>query len=358
MYDKESYRELWAKALHAVESNRASFTVSTGDVRTADDLSGLLGAFDRPRPVRRQVRPGGRPTVTVAELDHRLRRGEFGRGLRELLETLTGEPVLTAADRHAIFLAELSRHDLADGHWVAPWLDHCRHPGRIESTEVSLVARQCAAILAGLVLAPDASPVEHRPLESIAEIYTGSANGLSPRKTVGQLVLRALSLAHGRAFPKTTHERWLLWLKSGVIMDDESTWDIFTSHANEDKEGFVRPLAAGLARAGLRVWYDEYTMRPGDSIRESIDHGLQRSQAGLLVVSPHSFREFWTRQETNGLFSMAEDRGTRLIPVLHGLDPRELKAHSSMLSDRCAIRSDIGVAAVVDSVLGAVDRSG
>jgi hypothetical protein len=44
-------------------------------------------------------------------------------------------------------------------------------------------------------------------------------------------------------------------------------WDVFVSHASEDKEGFVRPLAEALKDRGLRVWFDEFTLRVGDSLR-------------------------------------------------------------------------------------------
>jgi TIR domain len=57
----------------------------------------------------------------------------------------------------------------------------------------------------------------------------------------------------------------------------DGEWDVFISHASEDKEDFVRPLAESLSRSGLRVWYDEFTLKVGDSLRRSIDYGLDRS---------------------------------------------------------------------------------
>jgi hypothetical protein len=61
-------------------------------------------------------------------------------------------------------------------------------------------------------------------------------------------------------------------------------FDVFISHAREDKDSFVRPLAHALAARRLRPWYDEFTLRPGDSLRRSIDHGLLTSQAGIVVL--------------------------------------------------------------------------
>jgi hypothetical protein len=45
----------------------------------------------------------------------------------------------------------------------------------------------------------------------------------------------------------------------------------------QDKNDFVRPLAGELRRKGLKVWYDEFTLKVGDSLRREIDRGLRNS---------------------------------------------------------------------------------
>jgi hypothetical protein len=59
------------------------------------------------------------------------------------------------------------------------------------------------------------------------------------------------------------------------------------SHASEDKDSFVRPLADELVGRGLSVWYDEFTLMIGDSLRQSIDKGLAQSRYGVVVLSPY-----------------------------------------------------------------------
>jgi hypothetical protein len=66
-------------------------------------------------------------------------------------------------------------------------------------------------------------------------------------------------------------------------------WDVFICHASEDKDNFARPLAEGLRREGLSVWFDEFTLKVGDSLRRSIDHGLGYSRFGVVVLSPAFF---------------------------------------------------------------------
>ena len=53
-------------------------------------------------------------------------------------------------------------------------------------------------------------------------------------------------------------------------------WDAFVSHASEDKEAFVRPLAVALRTLGLEIWFDEFTLVPGMSLSRSIDKGLEK----------------------------------------------------------------------------------
>ena len=87
-------------------------------------------------------------------------------------------------------------------------------------------------------------------------------------------------------------------------------YDVFISHASEDKENFVRPLATKLINKGLRVWYDELSLSVGDSLRKSIDAGLTKSQYGLVVLSSAFFSKNWTQYELNGLVSR-EMEGTK-----------------------------------------------
>src|SRR5690606_41724243 len=64
--------------------------------------------------------------------------------------------------------------------------------------------------------------------------------------------------------------------------------DVFISHASEDKDEIVRPLAIALRNAGLSVWYDEFELKIGDSLRQKIDKGLSKSRFGIVVLSKRS----------------------------------------------------------------------
>ena len=47
-------------------------------------------------------------------------------------------------------------------------------------------------------------------------------------------------------------------------------FDVFISRASEDKKDFVRQLAKKLEEFQVVVWYDEFTLKPGSSLRRSI----------------------------------------------------------------------------------------
>ncbi|MDQ3788840.1 MAG: toll/interleukin-1 receptor domain-containing protein, partial [Actinomycetota bacterium] len=113
-------------------------------------------------------------------------------------------------------------------------------------------------------------------------------------------------------------------------------WDVFISHAREDKESVALPLAQALTARGLRVWLDRRELRLGDSLRAKVDEGLAESRFGVVVLSETFLKKQWPLWELNGLIAM-ERRGTPVIlPVWHGLDHAALAERAPMLADRLA----------------------
>ncbi len=131
-------------------------------------------------------------------------------------------------------------------------------------------------------------------------------------------------------------------------------WDVFISHASEDKDDFVRPLAEGLQERGLSVWFDEFELRVGDSLRESIDRGLSQSRFGIVVFSPHFFRKQWPQNELNGLVTRESAGAKVILPIWHNVDAEEVRAVSPVLVDRVAISSSIGLQQVIEELIQAI----
>jgi hypothetical protein len=125
-------------------------------------------------------------------------------------------------------------------------------------------------------------------------------------------------------------------LAPAVEISDGRTFDVFISHASEDKDDVVRPLAVALQNAGLSVWYDEFELRIGDSLRRKIDKGLASSRFGVVVLSQAFFGRGWPEYELDGLVTRAVTGDQILLPIWHNVSKREVISYSPSLADRLA----------------------
>jgi hypothetical protein len=136
---------------------------------------------------------------------------------------------------------------------------------------------------------------------------------------------------------------------------DERDYDVFISHAAEDKDSVVRPLAHALRDDGLSVWYDEFTLQIGDSLRRKIDAGISRSRFGIVVLSPAFFAKGWPQYELDGLVTMAVSGKQVLLPLWHGVSKDEVVSYSPSLADKVALRtSDYTIAEIADEITSVV----
>ena len=118
-------------------------------------------------------------------------------------------------------------------------------------------------------------------------------------------------------------------------------YDFFISHASEDKDSFVRGLAEALQARGATVWYDEFTLKIGDSLRRKIDQGLRNSRYGVVVVSQYFFAKEWPQKELDGLFSMEADGSKRILPIWHEISMDEVIQYSPTLADKFALNTSL-----------------
>jgi len=124
------------------------------------------------------------------------------------------------------------------------------------------------------------------------------------------------------------------------MSDDIKSWDVFISHAIEDKESFVRPLAETLRIFGVSVWYDDFELRLGYSLRKSIDKGLVSSSFGLVVISQHFIKKKWPEYELNGLINREIDEDRVILPIWHGITRKQVVQFSPSLADKIALDTE------------------
>ena len=118
--------------------------------------------------------------------------------------------------------------------------------------------------------------------------------------------------------------------------DDQREHDVFISHASEDKEEIVHPLAIALRKAGLSVWYDEFELKIGDSLRQKIDKGLAKSRFGIVVLSKNFIKKGWTNYELDGIITRVVSGEQVLLPIWHNITKQEVIDFSPSIADKLA----------------------
>ena len=124
-----------------------------------------------------------------------------------------------------------------------------------------------------------------------------------------------------------------------TVNKSDKVYDAFISHASEDKEEFVRSLAEALQERGISVWYDEFELKVGDSLRRSIDKGLAKSRFGIVVLSSAFFAKNWTQYELDGLVAKEMEGGKVILPIWHKISKDEVMSYSPSLADKFALRT-------------------
>lgn len=164
--------------------------------------------------------------------------------------------------------------------------------------------RSSARVVPGAALRP-LPDLQERPLSSLPSLVRASADAAVPP-----------GIADGQA--------------------SNREYDVFISHASEDKDEVVRPLANALVGAGLSVWYDEFELRIGDSLRRKIDRGLANSRFGVIVLSEVFFGKGWPNYELDGLVTRANSGEQVLLPIWHKVTKRQVIDYSPSLADKLA----------------------
>jgi hypothetical protein len=127
---------------------------------------------------------------------------------------------------------------------------------------------------------------------------------------------------------------------SASVSELAPEYDVFVSHASEDKDEIATPLAERLRNRGLQVWFDAFELQVGDSLRRKIDHGLARSTFGVVILSQHFFAKEWPLIELDGLSAKAvESDEPMILPIWHHISKEEVLAKSPTLAGVMALNT-------------------
>ena len=123
------------------------------------------------------------------------------------------------------------------------------------------------------------------------------------------------------------------------ILSETSRYDVFLSHASEDKL-YVDTLAEELENRGFSVWYDKNNVMWGDSVRSRIDNGLKLSKFAIVVLSENYFKKYWTQYELDGLFNKEIKGGKVILPLWHNITYDQVAEYSYSLAGRDALNTN------------------
>jgi hypothetical protein len=107
----------------------------------------------------------------------------------------------------------------------------------------------------------------------------------------------------------------------------------FFCHSSADKTEFADRLAGDLRAAGVDVWYDQWEIAPGDSLRRKVDSGIEGATQFLALITPNSLKSEWVQTELDAGMVKKIEGTCRLIPVLAGVAVDDLPP--TLRSVRC-----------------------
>ena len=125
------------------------------------------------------------------------------------------------------------------------------------------------------------------------------------------------------------------------VTESSKQYDFFISHASEDKDDIVRDLAEALKNSGFQVWYDEFELKIGDSLRKKIDYGLSNANYGIVIVSPSFVKKSWTEYELNGMVAREMNGHKVILPIWHKITKDEVLKFSPSLADKLALNTSL-----------------
>lgn len=133
-------------------------------------------------------------------------------------------------------------------------------------------------------------------------------------------------------------------------------YDVFISHAVEDKLAIANELCGRLEKAGLKIWYSGIELLAGDNISDTVLAGLDNSRYGIAILSKHYLSKSWTIKEFYLLFAKEKDNGKVILPVIYDVTIEELAKKDLDIAGRMGIHASKGMDHVVQKILESIQK--
>lgn len=117
--------------------------------------------------------------------------------------------------------------------------------------------------------------------------------------------------------------------KAKILASLDNDFDVFISHASEDKEEFIEPLSKILVEHNISIFYDKESINWGGSIPAKIDKGILHSKICLLIISSNFIRKKWAQREKDA-FMMLDNK--KVLPIWHKVSKDEVQKFSPTIA--------------------------
>jgi hypothetical protein len=131
----------------------------------------------------------------------------------------------------------------------------------------------------------------------------------------------------------------------------------FISHDSRDKVSIAGPLAIQLQKFMCPVWYDEFSLKVGDSLRKGIEAGLKECPKCILLLTPNFLANGgWGKREYDSIFTreLVENQQV-ILPVWADVTVEDIYRYSPILADRLAVDWSLGVEEVARRLVRSLD---
>ncbi|MFH1553349.1 MAG: toll/interleukin-1 receptor domain-containing protein [Pseudomonadota bacterium] len=170
--------------------------------------------------------------------------------------------------------------------------------------------------------------VEHAISEAMDEFHARAAAVVDPEtgKHTAVFVRRTgpesftILTSGSPAFARALEQR--LALPPGEVhhMSEPTTRPrlVYLAHATEDKQ-LAKPIAEGLIHRGIEVWFDEWEIGYGDSLRRRMEQGLGDCTHFVVLLTPTSIEKPWVQEEVDAGLVAAVGGTAQFIGLRHDL---------------------------------------